>query len=192
MKLEHVLPVAALMLTAACSAPAEKSSTSASALDEEAPRADGEIATEGPGDDSPVWTIDVDDLDGDGQKEVWYTRASLCGTGGCTYSIHLSTRPGETFGDAFGKQFYPRGPRGSAAKLGDPASFQAENRGGACYYALERYYWNGATYEKHDDATTDCNEVINRAADAPIADGEYRCLALVPRDPCRTRQDDAQ
>ena len=186
MNIKYALVAAGLLLTAACSHATEKSNTLESAIGEQPE--DEPPGAGDPGDDSPVLTLSVDDLDGDEVPETWYTRVSLCGTGGCTYSIHLSTRPGETFGEAFGKTFYPSGPRPSDARYGDPTGFQGEQRGGLCYYSLDRYTFDGVKYAMNEGASTDCHVVINRPDNAPIADGEYRCFTLIPRNPCRTTQ----
>jgi hypothetical protein len=175
MKIEHVFTVAGLLIaassTAACTHASEKAGSSESAITD-------------PGDPDDIGKIEVEDLDGDDIAEVWATRRDLCGTGGCTYTIRLSTRPDEVLGQAFGKQFYMRGPRGSALQYGDPAGFTAENRGGQCYYSLDHYEFDGAAY--HITHSIDCNEVINRAEGAPIAQFEERCFSLIPVDQCRT------
>ena len=50
---------------------------------------------------------EIPDLDGDGVAESWETRRDLCGSGGCTYTIHLSSHSDETLGEVFGVNFTP-------------------------------------------------------------------------------------
>jgi len=167
MKIEHVLGTAALLLVAACASPgAETSKTSEAAISEE-----GEALT-----------YEVYDLDGDGVNEQWTTRADLCGTGGCTYTIHLSTRPGETFGEVFGKEFGPRGPR--MDPNAPPDDFVAEARGGYCNYALNRMAFNVETQQYEEKSSIDCHAVINRIG-GRVAQYEYRCFDLIPAEECK-------
>jgi len=169
MNIEHVVGIAGLLvMVVACASPAEEGSkTSEAAITD----ADGQI-----------FTLEVDDLDGDGVKETWYTRPELCGVGGqCTYSIHLSRWPDETFGEVWGTDFRAKWDRLNASD--PPLTFLAETRSGVCNASIEHFAFNEEARVFQRVHTVDCNEVIHRP-DGRFADGEYACFRMTPINLC--------
>lgn len=111
---------------------------------------------------------EIPDLDGDGVAESWETRRDLCGSGGCTYTIDLSSHPDETLGEVFGVNFTPF----SSLYLDGPPSadtyptFNAEARGGYCDYSITRMKFDEATRKYVEGLSIDCHAVINRISAA--------------------------
>lgn len=172
MKIESLLGVGALVfaLTACASPPADEGQSSA-----ESAMLDGETVAR-----------EIPDLDGDGVAESWETRRDLCGSGGCTYTIHLSSHPDETLGEVFGVNFTPF----SSLYLDGPPSadtyptFNAEARGGYCDYSITRMKFDEATRKYVEGSSIDCHAVINRIG-GRVAQFEERCFDLIPADECK-------
>jgi hypothetical protein len=118
----------------------------------------------------------VDDLDSDGVQETLTSERDSCGTGGCTWKIHLS-RLGDA-GEVFAKFISPL-PQGT---LDEAASFFAYQRGGMCHGSFVRFVYEGGRYQ--EKSSIDCNEVAKRPEGAPIAQFEYQCLDQIPPE-CR-------
>lgn len=187
-KLSFVALLLLATTAAACAAPTtEEAAGSTTSNIEEGD--EGEAADEGsekdptavgsqPGTaESSELTMEVEDLDQDGIPEQLTSRVDLCGTGGCTWTIHLSKlgEAGTVFAQSINVMVH-----GTADVS---TTFFAHQSGGACYHRFVMMRYNGSTYQPLNDGI-DCNEVINRPEGAPIAQFEYQCMAVTAPE-CR-------